>query len=81
MYGVDKLNRILCRTGITSENRKGTGWKVVAGWLKYVSCGPYGCWGVNSADHIWVRSGVTAVKCEGTKWTRIFGWLSQIEVT
>ena len=80
VYGVNKHDGIFCRTGITDDNLKGTGWRGVGGLLKYVSCGPYGCWGVNSADHIWVRSGVTAAKCEGTEWTRIPGLLSQIEV-
>ena len=66
--------------GISTNNIQGTGWKLVPGALKYVSCGALGCWGVNRHNQIWYRSGVSTQNCAGTRWTRIGGSLKQIEV-
>jgi hypothetical protein len=80
VYGVTTANDIKCRIGFSPFSPHGTGWRDVPGTMKYVSCGPYGCWAVNSNNAIWFRHGVTPEKCEGSTWTNVVGQLKQIEV-
>ena len=59
VWGVDVHLNIFCRTGITWRNLQGRGWRRVAGKMKSLSCGQYGCWGVNADDRIFFRFGVS----------------------
>lgn len=43
---------IKSRSGITADNRKGTGWRVQDGKLNEISSGKYGVWGRNSSDNV-----------------------------
>ena len=67
VWGVNPLNQIWCRVGITWNNPQGKGWRRLPGKLKYVSVGEFGPWGVNKFDNIFFRYGVSSATLQGTK--------------
>ena len=82
VYGLDRNYQIYCRTGISSDVREGTGWKMLPGLLTYVSCNVLGCYGVDAYNKVWYRHGVNAENCAGSTWIEIDGVsLMQIEVS
>ncbi|KAK6314548.1 hypothetical protein J4Q44_G00140770 [Coregonus suidteri] len=50
------------------------------GSVKYLSCGPFGCWAVNKNDEIYLMSNVNKDTCQNKGWSHIDGKLSMIEV-
>jgi hypothetical protein len=60
----------------------GTIWREVGpDRLKYISCGPYGCWGINRNNNVYFKTGVSASDALGKKWLKIddIEQLTQIE--
>ncbi|KAM6946374.1 fish-egg lectin-like [Aplochiton taeniatus] len=56
-------------------------WLLLPGLVKYLSCGPNGCWGVNSANEVFIMRTVNPVTCENSGWEFVSGLaLIMIEV-
>ncbi|XP_036413467.1 fish-egg lectin-like isoform X5 [Colossoma macropomum] len=73
--GVNMNNEFMCISESSS-------WTIIPEKLKYVSCGPYSCWGVNAADNIFILKGLTPTACGGSlKFEKIPGSLSMIDVS
>ena len=65
VWGVSRHRKIYYRTGITWKNPKGSGWRRVAGSLKYVSVGEFGAWGLDRYNRIWFRLGMSRARLQG----------------
>ena len=56
--GVNSVDQVFCRTGITDATLEGSSWIALDGSLKYISCGEYGHWGVNKDNLVFFREGI-----------------------
>ena len=63
----------------SAQSPAGTGWRLVPGDLKYISCGAFGCWGVDKQGTIYFRKGVSTANPAGTEWMTIPGSLRMVE--
>lgn len=79
VWGVNRLNQIFFRDGVTLSLPKGVAWKLVAGGLMQIDSGPKGvvC-GVAKAYGVYCREGITDASPTGTKWFRTSGLLKYI---
>ena len=77
--GVNKIDNIYCRKGVSPSIKYGKTWVRVPGKLKYISCGAFGHWGVNKNNDIFFRYGVTAGLVAGKRWKHVAGKLHQVE--
>lgn len=79
VWGVNRNDDIFFRTGITiAGNHVGTGWKHIAGKLKFVSVGKAGVWGVNKNNDIFYRKNTNGGETAGTAWEHVPGKMSQV---
>ncbi|XP_069796167.1 fish-egg lectin-like isoform X2 [Narcine bancroftii] len=76
--GVDQFGSTHCLGWPLSE--PSPAWDTVASRLRYVSCGPLGCWGVSLANGVYHRLNVRPRSCIGTSWVRVTGQMLMVEV-
>jgi len=78
-WGVNELDDIYIRTGITADS-DGNNWEHVKdGKLSHVHVGPGGqVWGVNKAGNIFRREGISAQLPQGASWQAADGSLKQV---
>ncbi|XP_051901310.1 fish-egg lectin-like [Pristis pectinata] len=81
--GVDRFGSTLCLSqeelGQVGRNRS-LNFRSVGSRMRYLSCGPLGCWGVTLAKDVYYRLNVRPSACLGTSWARVFGKFQMIEV-
>ncbi|XP_022093394.1 lectin L6-like [Acanthaster planci] len=81
VWGVNSADSIYYRVGTYGDppsDPNGSGWKHIAGKLKYISSADT-IYGVNSNNNIYYRVGVSEGTPWGTSWKKISGGLKQIE--
>ncbi|CAB3981094.1 Hypothetical predicted protein [Paramuricea clavata] len=80
IWGVNSLNDVHIRKGVTSTTPSGTEWKkILPEKFKQIDSGPRGIvYAVNQPDFIFCRRGITTDIPEGTAWIRLDGLLKYV---
>ncbi|KAJ7993731.1 hypothetical protein DPEC_G00257730 [Dallia pectoralis] len=82
IVGTNKQDKPFCLKSSAAAGLRGHGsplpWTDLPGSVKYISCGPFGCWAVNKDNAIVFMT--LNRECQNSGWSNIEGMLSMIEV-
>ncbi|XP_062895045.1 fish-egg lectin-like [Mobula hypostoma] len=83
LWGVDRFGSTHClrvvRPGPVSTGGS-PAFSIQGGQMKYLSCGPQGCWGVSLADDIYHCHSACSSSCLITSWEQVSGKFQMVEV-